>query len=137
MTWLERRALQRALSRLPGLDRCPAAQLRLLARTGTAVTVPTQWSLIQEGTPADRAFLILSGRAVVSVRGQLVAVLGPGTLFGERALLERRLRAATVTSTEPMRVLTLGYLEFQRLLEHQPRLARLLLEGSQRLERAG
>ena len=120
---------------LPGLADCSLVELRHLARTGRAVRLPADWTVVQERTPGDCCYLILDGLVEVTVAGDRVAELGPGTVFGEVALLSARLRNASVTTRTPARLLVLAAAELQTLLNREPHLADVLLADYRR--RAG
>ena len=64
-------------------------------------------TVVMEGSDGAAFFLIESGEASVAVRGSERASLGPGDHFGERGLLDRAPRNATVTTTEPSTLLRL------------------------------
>lgn len=87
-------ALERELSRLlmGGSD---SPEIRSLA-TGSL--------LARQGEPGDSLFLLLDGVLRVSVDGTELAELGPGAVLGERAVLERGRRTATLTAATPIRV---------------------------------
>jgi CRP-like cAMP-binding protein len=57
--------------------------------------------IIREGEPGDRFYVIDTGKVEVSIDGFAVAALGAGGSFGEKALLRRTTRSATVTAVEP------------------------------------
>jgi CRP-like cAMP-binding protein len=62
--------------------------------------------LMRQAQPADSAFILESGSVEVMTRlpggGEAgVATLGPGSVIGEMALLDRGLRSATVVAREP------------------------------------
>lgn len=59
--------------------------------------------LVQEGAPGKAMFLLLDGRLSVSVGGKVLAELGPGSVVGERAVVDAGLQ----TSTVPITVLVL------------------------------
>jgi hypothetical protein len=52
--------------------------------------------LVQEGDAGDEVFLVLDGVVAIEVGGRRLTDLGPGTVLGERALLEGGRRTATV-----------------------------------------
>ena len=59
--------------------------------------------LIHEGEPGKTMFLLLDGRLSVIVGGEVLAELGPGSVVGERAVVDAGLQ----TSTVPITVLVL------------------------------
>lgn len=69
------------------------------------LTVPEHWALMVEQQPADKAYLILTGEVSVRRHGEEVARLGAGEVIGEMALLNHKLRSATVVAETPLEVL--------------------------------
>lgn len=117
-------------SRLAALDAfadCTVADLDAVAGGGQAVPIPAQWPLIQEGTPADRCYIVLEGQARVTRLGEPLATLGPGAVFGEVGLARTRLRNATVVSQTEMLVLCLPYAVLAPLAARRPRIAAAIL----------
>jgi CRP-like cAMP-binding protein len=56
-------------------------------------------------------------------------VVGPGSFFGELALLsEAHRRSATVTALEPVETISIGQLQFDRLRREHPAVDSLLIE---------
>ena len=53
-------------------------------------------ALVEQGDAASELYLLLDGVLAVEVDGETVAELGPGTIAGERALLEGGTRTATL-----------------------------------------
>src|SRR5690348_10483220 len=82
-------------------------QAALAGEFGRTVDVGAGHVLVEEGCPGDEAYVLVSGNAEVVVGGRRVAWIGPGELFGEMAVLDRKPRSATVTATEPSRVAVL------------------------------
>lgn len=97
------------------------AEIALIARAGTAVNVPADWSLIWEKTPADKAYLILDGEVSVRREGVEIARLGPGDTVGESAIVAHRLRSASVVSLTPLQVLHFTAEAVKDLLQASPR----------------
>ena len=106
---------------------CSARELRSIARAADEVTVPEGRVLVDEGTIGREFYLIIKGTASVKRKGKQVATLKAGQHFGELALLDRRPRNATVTSTSEMDVMVLGQRQFNGLLDAIPSLSRKLL----------
>jgi CRP/FNR family cyclic AMP-dependent transcriptional regulator len=104
-----------ALTRSTDFD---AATVDRLATVGTAVNIPAGWSVIMESTPADSAYIVLDGSAEIRKSGQTIATLGAGDVFGEIALVNHRLRNASVIAASPLKALRLGQEAISDLLEH-------------------
>lgn len=100
-----------------GLSPSEVARIR---SAGTTLTLPQGWSPIAEQTPADKAYILEEGEVSVRRRGQEVAVLGPGQVLGEAAILNRSLRTASVVALTPLRVLHLTGEALERLVEEVP-----------------
>jgi Cyclic nucleotide-binding domain len=60
--------------------------------------------LVEQGEEGQDLFLLLDGMLDVEVGGQVVAEVGPGTILGERALLEGGRRTSTLRAATPARV---------------------------------
>jgi len=109
--------------RLAGLNRLEALgdeDLATVVRAGRHVHLPANWSLIWEKTPADKAYLIVEGEVSVRKRGQEVARLGPGDVIGEMAIVNHKLRSASVVSLTPLEVIHYTKESLERLLDEVP-----------------
>ncbi|MFL6160140.1 MAG: Crp/Fnr family transcriptional regulator [Marmoricola sp.] len=80
-------------------------EIRLVLDASTYLTVPEGWAMMAENTPADKAYLILSGEVSVRRGGSEVARVGAGDLVGEMALVNHKLRSATVVTETPLEAL--------------------------------
>jgi len=80
-------------------------EIHQVVDTATYLTVPANWALMVEQQPADKAYLILSGEVSVRRHGEEVARLGAGEVIGEMALINHKLRSATVVADTPLEVL--------------------------------
>ncbi len=80
--------------------------------------------IVRQGDAGDRMFLIDRGNFEVVVERpggqQRIAMLGPGDLFGEMALLAGVSRSATVRATTPGRLFGLTAPDFTALLDRHP-----------------
>lgn len=61
-------------------------------------------TLVEQGEPGKELFLLLDGVLTVEVDGEPIAELGPGSILGERALIEDGIRTSTLRATTPARV---------------------------------
>jgi CRP-like cAMP-binding protein len=90
--------------------------------------------IFHQGDPADTLHLIAAGHVSVRVtlRGGefvVVAIFGPGDVFGESALVGNpHARGATVVALEQCETLSLGREEFHRLRTSYPGVDRFLVE---------
>jgi len=107
----------------------PADAQRVLAG-GTSLTLPEGWSPIAERTPADKAYLITEGEVSVRRSGHEVATLGPGSVVGEAAILNRSLRSATVVALTPLRVVHFTREQLSRVADDVPAFGEALLRAS-------
>jgi CRP/FNR family cyclic AMP-dependent transcriptional regulator len=93
------------LQELNRLDALNDADLATVVRAGRYVTLPADWLLIGEQTPADKAYLIVDGEVSVRKRGTEITRLGPGDVIGEIAIVNHKLRSASVVSLTPLEVI--------------------------------
>jgi len=122
------------LAGVPLFSGCDRKELSQISSLATEIDVPEGKVLAQQGTPGREFYVILEGKAGVSIDGRDVAILGPGDFFGEMALLDQGLRVATVTAETPMEVAVLDPREFATLVEEHPGVARKIMKGlAQRL----
>lgn len=80
-------------------------EIKMVVDAATYLTVPEGWAMMSENTPADKAYLILSGEVSVRRGGEEVARVGAGDLVGEMALVNHKLRSATVVTETPLEAL--------------------------------
>jgi CRP/FNR family cyclic AMP-dependent transcriptional regulator len=85
-------------------------------------------AIATEGVDGLNFFIVASGEATVSVQGNEVGTLGPGSSFGEVALVDKSARSATVTAATPMVAYALPIWSFRPFVEERPALAWKLLE---------
>jgi CRP/FNR family transcriptional regulator, cyclic AMP receptor protein len=84
--------------------------------------------IASEGQGGLNFFVVESGEATVSVHGDEVGTLGPGSSFGEVALVDKSARSATVTATTPIRAYALPIWSFRPFIAEHPDVAWKLLE---------
>jgi CRP-like cAMP-binding protein len=98
-------------------------QLDQLAAATTAFDASAGALLIQRGAPGSGMFVLEEGRAVVEApEGE--RELGPGDVFGERALVGESLgRTARVRAVTQVRCLAIGRSAIERLVAEDSRLA--------------
>ncbi len=125
------------LRRVPLFEGCSDADLARIARASDEIAVPTGYVLVHEGDWGEEAFVIADGEAEVAVDGRQLAVLGPGSVVGEMAVLDGGPRTATVAAVTPLRLFAFDSSVFTTLLDNVPLVARRVLSGmSHRLRAA-
>lgn len=108
------------LQKLNRLDALSDEDLATVVRAGRYVTLPADWSVIWERTPADKAYLIIDGEVSVRRRGEEIARLGPGDVIGEIAIVNHKLRTASVVSLTPLEVIHFTRESLEELLDSVP-----------------
>lgn len=94
--------------------------LEQVAQLADEVDLPAGHVLMREGENGSQMFIISSGEARVEHGGRQIAVLGPGAVLGEMALVAEGPRVATATLTTPAHLFVLAHREFHSLMETHP-----------------
>ncbi len=127
---MKHRAGTDRLAGIPLFQHLSAKQLASVDALVTAVDVESGRELIHQGAAGREFFLVVSGEAEVRRDGEVVATRGPGSFFGETALLLDLPRNATVVATTDMVIEVIDRQAFRRLLEQYPDLYAPLLEAA-------
>jgi CRP-like cAMP-binding protein len=95
--------------------------LELIAKVAAEETHAAGTKIFQHGDAGDKLYIILEGkirisREVPGMGEEALAVLGPGQMFGEMALLDESPRSADARVHERCRVLTIAKDSFDDLL---------------------
>jgi CRP/FNR family cyclic AMP-dependent transcriptional regulator len=88
--------------------------------------------LFHEGDDGDRLYVVTEGkvklgRTSADGRENLLAILGPGQMFGELSLFDPGPRSATVTAITDCTMQSLSHEELAHWLDGRPEVARALL----------
>lgn len=120
-----------ALAELGLLARLDVDELSTLARYLTRVEIEAGREIFREGDPGLELMLMAKGAASAwlhSHGGSIrLATFGPGTVFGEMALLDDGKRAATVVADEALVFYSLSQRDFTALAVSAPGIAITLL----------
>ncbi len=113
---------------------CTRGELRSIESLTTIQDVPAGKVLTKQGAAGREFFVIVDGAAVVFRHGLEIARIGPGSFFGELALLDGGERTATVVADTEMVLAVLSRSDFKSLQLSAPSVAyKLLAEVGQRL----
>jgi CRP-like cAMP-binding protein len=119
----------RLLSGVALFSPCAKHELKRIASLVNEIEAPEGKTLAKEGETGSEFFVVVQGTATARRNGRKVATIGPGSFFGELALLDQGPRAATVTADTDMQLLVLSSREFFSLLDKNPTVTRHILRG--------
>jgi serine/threonine protein phosphatase PrpC/CRP-like cAMP-binding protein len=85
--------------------------------------------IVQQGSPSDEMFVVLSGKTEVRADGKAVAARGPGEVIGEMGFFDGRLRSATVVAVQSTELMSIQRWEFDALVQQDWRMGYRILEA--------
>jgi MFS family permease len=94
------------------LDRLPLPTLEELAVRLQVRQVDAGCAVITEGDEGDEFFVLVEGAVEISTKNVIVDTVAAPCSFGEVALLHECVRTATVTTTQPSRLLVIERSDF-------------------------
>ncbi len=115
-----------------------ATQLTRVAEICSTQTYKSGTAIFKEGEPGNRLFIIVSGKVRISrhipnAGEDALAVLKPGTCFGEMAVLDRSERSTDAIAEGDTELASLNRPDFEMLLEFDKDLAYVVLRSVVRL----
>ena len=110
------------------LTQASDAEWNALLKATKLKRYPPREPIVNAGDSGRQLYILLSGRAEVSVlrgdgRRQQIAVIEPGSVFGEQAFLDGQPRSATVSAISECEVRSLAWRDFLVFREKQPLVA--------------
>lgn len=130
------------LRQVPLFGSLPESELQAFAPLMRERRFPRGSVILMQGDEGDALYLLANGQVKVVLIGEdgrevILSVMGPGSFFGEMALLDHEPRSAHVVAMEDATLLQLRRDDFQARLRASPDVALALLrELSRRLRRA-
>lgn len=121
------RARLAMLAPMPMFAHCSERELRAVAQAACPRRFAAGNTVFREGDHGEDLFLLVSGRVRIERQGQPLATLGPGSNFGEMAMLDDRTRSATAVALEDSELLVLHRDAFYAMLRSNPNLAMKIL----------
>ena len=116
------------LKRVPIFSDLGDAELERIARSFRDRTFSAGQEVVAEGRGGVGFFVIESGEAAVTVRGDERRTMGPGDYFGEVALIDEGPRTATITAKSDLKCWGLTPWDFRPLVETHADIAWKLLQ---------
>jgi len=83
--------------------------------------------IMQEGTGGAFMYIVLDGKVKITIKGGIVARAGQGGVFGEMALVDQSVRAATATAETDCSLLAINRNAFLQLVKTSPAFGAALL----------
>ena len=120
------------LKNLPLFKNLSGEELTIIAQATTEQTIAAGTVFIEQEDESSCAYIIYKGSAKVfrvTDEGEQinVAIIGPGEVVGELALLDNQPRSACVESLQEVKLLMITKHEFSKILHHYPETAVSLL----------
>ena len=115
---------------------CNKKELAKVASLVDEVDLPAGTVIARQGHLGQEFFVIAEGRVTVAMPDGTTAPLGPGSFFGEMALLDGGPRVATVTADTPVVLLVVDRRSFASLLQETPSVTKKMLAELARRLRA-
>jgi len=126
---LRKNAKIELIKRVPLFARCSKRELEEIAALADELDMPADRNLTKEGAVSHEFVVLVSGAAAVKRNGRTINRLSGGDFLGELALVTGRPRTATVTTTEPSRLLVITAAAFRRLMRDTPSIQAKVLEA--------
>jgi CRP/FNR family cyclic AMP-dependent transcriptional regulator len=126
-----------ALRKVPLLATLSRRDLTRILDLGKEQEFRAGATITKTGNLGRDFYLILDGKARVTVPGRRTTTLGPGDYFGEMAVLDGGPRSATIEAVTRLFTLRIGRTEFLAMLDAYGTVGRkILVEMSRRVRRA-
>jgi CRP/FNR family cyclic AMP-dependent transcriptional regulator len=113
----------------PIFDKKMLAGLANLMKGQDPVTYPAGKMIMQEGTGGAFMYVVLEGKVAITIKGGLVGRAGQGGVFGEMALVDQSVRAATAVAETDCKLLAINRNAFLHLVKTSPAFGASLLAG--------
>ena len=116
------------LRRIPLFSGLGNREIERLGQLTDEIDLPAGRVLMRQGDSGSELFVIVSGGATVERDGEALSPCSAGDILGEIALIDGGPRSATVTLSEPSRLLVLTRSAFLSLMDEFPSVRGTVLE---------
>ena len=131
------KARMELLGRVPLFSLTTKKHLQSIAKQFNLIQVSEGEQLTEQGEYGREFYMVVSGSARCEVDGREIRKFGPGSFFGELALLAGGPRSATNVAETPMELLVLDRSDFTILVRVEPHVAiKILASLAARLQEA-
>jgi CRP-like cAMP-binding protein len=96
-----------SLRSVPLFDALSSDERRAVAQHADEIQVAEGTELVRQGDFAYEFFVLEDGTAEVVRDGERIAELGPGDFLGERGIVSKAVRNATVITTSPAKAIVM------------------------------
>ena len=113
------------LSKVPIFSKLGPGDVEELGKIVTVKSYAPDSTVFFQDEPSDSMYMLLSGSVKVSDRSadgheKILAVLGPGEIFGEFAMLDGHPRSAGVTTCERSELVSISQKDFRKFASSRP-----------------
>lgn len=116
------------LAKAPLFSNISRGHLKGLAKSGTTTTYRPGQVIAQQGERGIGFYLVVDGELEVRKNGRRVALLRPGSFFGEMALFDDQPRSADIVAVGTARCLVFNRYEFWGECSKEPEVLRTLMQ---------
>ena len=103
------------------------------------VQVPAEAAIFEEGDHGDYLYVVKSGKVQLRTRGQELAVINEGEIFGEMAMIDMTQRSAAAFALTDCELVPVDLATFLQMVDTNPyfslELMRLFTQRIQRMNR--
>jgi CRP-like cAMP-binding protein len=131
LRWIKSEHLE-TLRSIPLFSGLTQGQLSSVLGSSHAVEYQPGVRIVTEGEKGKGFFVLARGTVGVSISGKDVSTLGPGSYFGEIAVIDGGPRTATIGAESAVSALELTRPALLRLIDREPGVARAMYDQLQR-----
>jgi CRP-like cAMP-binding protein len=98
-------------------------EINIFRHSTDAVDMPAGATLFSESDPGDVMYAVVDGEVELTLHGQMLEILGPGSIVGEMALIDDAPRSTSATVRSAARVVRVDRRQFTFLVHEHPTFA--------------
>ncbi len=111
------------LAPMPLFAHCTQRELRVVAQATRPRQFAKGTTIFEQGQPGTELYLVISGQIAIVKNGRTIVTLGPGSNFGEMAMLDEPVRSASARAVEDSELMVIPRDAFFAMLKGNPMLA--------------